>query len=204
MLARLIRAPIGIALFCAALLPAAALLIFGPQGVPALLANPAWIQRLFSEAARALLTLMLGWPLGVLAASGLWRASPGARRVVLGLALVSLLTPSAWSDHGLLIVAARLHLTHGALIARLTVLVVQNAAITLFVLTSALNRLDPAMLQTAAAAGATPRWARARVMRPLLRAPLSVAALVAFGFSLARDPAAWGLEVVVLGVCFLV
>jgi|GEM_PF-3839593 len=176
----------GLALFVA-VAPALAVLLLGWPGAFHVLATPVW-----NEAARRSLVLAeastaIAWPLGIMAAFGLWGARRRHRRAMLSASLLPLLLPPGWSASGLGVAAAFGVWPAGGQMAVLVFgQAVPAACLVLLVMSGFLNRLDPRIAQAAATCGASPGRIRRLVLLPNLVFPLGVAAAAAFAVTLGQ------------------
>jgi ABC-type spermidine/putrescine transport system permease subunit II len=185
-LASLITAPAASLALFVAMAPALAVLVLGAPAAGGLLREPVWIAAMLRSLLLAELAVVIAWPLGTLAALGIWGARRTTRRIVLGLGLLPLLIPPGWAARGLESAADQSGIEGAHLAALIAGHAVPAAAIVLLVLTGFLNRLDPAIRWTASASGASPGRTRRLVLLPNLTFPFVIAAAAACVFSLGQ------------------
>jgi ABC-type spermidine/putrescine transport system permease subunit II len=190
-LAGLLAMPAAMLLLFAGLLPALAVLALGLPSLGPILADPLTWSALRRGLWLSGASILLGWPLGVLAAFGLWEAGRTARRVVLGLAVLPLLLPTHWAAIGLAAIGARLGPADAPhVLLQIAARAVPAGCIVLLVLTGFLNRLDPVIMRVALVSGATPGQMRRLVLLPNLGFPLAAASLAALGYTIGHMPVA--------------
>jgi len=185
-LARLLLAPVAALCLAASLLPLATIVALGAPSLPALLREPVWLEAALRSLLLAEASVVIAWPVGVLAAIGLWTAPRWLRRLTIGASLLALLVPQGWVGAGLAAAAGRGAPRGAHLAGEILGHAAPCAAIVLLVLTSFLNRADPRLLRAAAASGASPVRAYALVLLPALAIPLALAAAAAFALSLGQ------------------
>ncbi len=185
----LARLPVaGLAAFAlfAAAAPALAVVLLGWHGAWDLIATPAGNAAARRSLMLAAASTAIAWPIGIMAAFGLWGARRRHRRPVLAIALLPLLLPPAWSAHALSAAAAYTAVPEGSSAALVFGQAVPGACLVLLVMTGFLNRLDPRIVQAAAVCGASPGRIRRLVLLPNLGFPLAASAGAAFAFSLGQ------------------
>jgi putative spermidine/putrescine transport system permease protein len=172
-------------LFALALAPLLALLCLGVPDLASLLANPDWaaaaLRSMLLAEASVPIALLLGFP----AALGLWRAPRLVRRLGLTLATLPLLAPPAWSAAGLLQTADWSEVQGAHIAALIGAHAAPAASLACLVFCAAFNRIDPALLRAAQAAGAGKIRAWRLAVLPGLGPPAIIAASVAFAASIA-------------------
>ena len=156
-------------------IPISAVLIRGAPGLARIGADPTIVQAAFASLRAGGLVMAVGWPVGVLAAFGLWGAAPAWRRTVLSGSGLAVLLAFALSGEN----AGKLN----AASAELVLPVAAAASLVLLILTGTLNTLDPRLLQTSQALGASPARAWLAVLAAL-RTTLAFAAAAGFGLGL--------------------
>ena len=159
-------------------------LVFPPPGLSfrwfqMVAADPRWLASFWFSLRIGGWVALAATALGLLAALGLVRGRPRARKAIYGALLAPLIVPSIITAIGLYFVFARLHLigTEWAVILGQTVL---NVPIATVLLTTALQGLDPALDQAAEIHGASPIVTLRRVTLPLIAPGVLAAALFAF------------------------
>ena len=153
----------------------------GPLGFPAL----------WGSVRMALVGASAGWAAGTLAALGIWSRAAPVRRLVLGAAWLVLLVPQGFAAQGIVRMAQATGLTMAAQTgaahaASILAQAAPAAGLVLLIMTAALNRLDPQILRSAAASGATPPQAWLHAVMPALAWALTMAAAAAFALCLSR------------------
>ncbi len=175
----------GLALF-AATVPALAVVLLGWHGASYLMDAPAWHGAARRSLMLAETSTAIAWPIGIMAAFGLWGARRPHRRPPLAAALLPLLLPPCWSARGLDVAASYGFWPADPTATLVFGQAVPGACLVVLVMTGFFNRLDPQMRQEAAACGASPGRIRRLVLLPNLGFPLAVSAAAAFAFSLGQ------------------
>jgi putative spermidine/putrescine transport system permease protein len=185
-LGRLVLVPIAALTFAAAFIPLFACILLGAPGLEPSAAEPALMAACLRSLLLAAAAVAIGWPAGVVAALAIWASPKACRRLVLGASLVVLLLPASLTAPGLGRLADLAAVSDARLAAVLAGHAAPASAIVLLVMTGALNRLDPTLMRSAAACGATRGQTWRLGLLPPLAGALALAAAAAFAFSLTQ------------------
>ena len=184
-MARLLLLPVALITLLAACAPLLVAAFYGGRGIAQGLQEPALATALLISGQGAALAAAAGLVLGLIGALALWRAAAWARGLVLGLAVLLLVTPAPGFET--LDFLAPLRLTP---LLEFTCAVARATTLGLLVLSVWLRRVPSGLRRSAIAAGASPAraWWDA-VLRPLAL-PMVLAFCVAALAVLGQSPAA--------------
>ena len=184
-MARLLLLPIAVIMLLAAMAPLVVAALGGGRGLQAAFADPALASALRTSAEGAAVAATLGLALALTAALAVWQAAQWLRGLVLGLAVLLLVTPAPGFTTLDMVTPLRL-----TALLQFTCAVARAAAFSLLILSVWLRGVPAGLRRSAMAAGASRSRAwRDAVLAPLL-APMALAFVVSALVVLGESPAA--------------
>lgn len=184
-LGRLMLVPFTLALLAAACVPLLVAMLSGGAALQTLLADAALQARLSSSLMEAAVLACAALPLGLLGSLALWRQPGWARGLVAAYAVLVVMAPAPPLPAAALLMPPQSLATPGWL--GLGCALARGIAVCLLCLGAFLRRIDPGLLRSARAAGASgARALRDAVLLPLLL-PSVLAWLAGFGSVLVQS-----------------